>query len=153
VVYSATAHDFDAALIFSSLALFSLLRQPLMLLPRALSAISDSRNAFDRLGKVFHAELMQTSPLKVVPQQVAALRVVDATFEWEESSMERERRIVETSKKGKGTATSQSKAKGTETPPTPVPGSSKPFQMRDVNIEVERGTLVAVVGPVGSGKV
>lgn len=124
-----------------------------MLLPRALSAISDSRNAFDRLGKVFHAELMQTSPLKVVPEQDAALRVVSATFEWEESSMERERRQAKTSKKGKGAATSESKTRGTETPPAAVSGDSKPFQMRDVNIEVERGTLVAVVGPVGSGKV
>jgi ATP-binding cassette, subfamily C (CFTR/MRP), member 1 len=158
VVYSAVhPHNFDPAIIFSSLSLFSLLRQPLLLLPRALSATVDGRNAFERLSKVFSAELMDSVPLKVDPEQVSALRVVNATFEWEESPMEREIREKKDAEKGKKGKVEDKgkKGKGTETQvgPMPVPGNSKPFQMTDVNMEVVRGTLVAIVGPVGSGKV
>jgi ATP-binding cassette, subfamily C (CFTR/MRP), member 1 len=159
VVYSATnPHDFDAAIIFSSLALFSLLRQPLLFLPRSLSAITDGRNAFERLSKVFHADVMDSVHLKVVPDQTPALRVVDATFEWEESPMEREireKQQAEKAQKGKGSE-KDNKGKGMKTPPAPplAPGGiSKPFQMMNVDMEVARGTLVAIVGPVGSGKV
>ena len=52
VTYTATAHDFDVAIIFSSLSLFQLLRQPLMFLPRSLSATTDAQNALIRLAKL-----------------------------------------------------------------------------------------------------
>lgn len=152
VAYSSTSDKFDAAIVFSSLALFQLLRQPLMLLPRALSAISDSRNAFERLGKIFHADLMNGSPITVIPQQEPALLVREATFEWEESSLERERRDASASKaKGK-----EDKKRGTQTPPS-VPAhengnTSQPFRVQDVSMDVPRGSIIAIVGPVGSGK-
>lgn len=64
--------------------------------------------------------------------------------------MEKERREKEKGSKSKSKKRVKiSKAEGTVTPAN----MNKPFQMRDVNISVQRGTLVAIVGPVGSGKV
>lgn len=90
---------------------------------------------------------MQGTSFKIDPTQDLALIVKNATFEWEETPMEKEHREKEKkSKKG----IEIPKVKGTLKPPV---GTSKPFQMRGVNMSVQRGTLVAVVGPVGSGKV
>ena len=86
VTYTATAHDFNVAIIFSSLSLFQLLRQPLMFLPRALSATTDAQNALLRLAKVFNAETKDPrDAFAVDEEQKMALDVRGASFVWEES--------------------------------------------------------------------
>ncbi len=90
-----------------------------MLLPRALSAITDSRNAFTRLADVFEAELMPEDAFTIDRNQEHALMAQGVTLEWEE---------------GAGEAT------------------NKPFQVRDIEMQVKRGSLAAIVGRVGSGK-
>ncbi|GLB40166.1 putative ABC protein [Lyophyllum shimeji] len=129
VTYTETTQGFDVAVIFASLSLFQLLRQPMMFLPRALSATADARNALARLSRVFHAEVMKENPILENPDQEYALEAIGVTFEWETF----------------------------EKPPAPTATSSDshaavPFRVRDVNMIVPRGRLVAVVGPVGSGK-
>jgi ATP-binding cassette subfamily C (CFTR/MRP) protein 1 len=64
VTYGSTQDSFDPvsgkcsmalkiqAVIFTSLALFNLLRQPLMFLPRALSTLTDAQTAIQRLDPV-----------------------------------------------------------------------------------------------------
>ena len=82
VTYTATAHDFNVAIIFSSLSLFQLLRQPLMFLPRALSATTDAQNALVRLHKVFSAETKDPAEaITINPEQKLAVEVKAATFE------------------------------------------------------------------------
>ncbi|EIN03766.1 ABC protein [Punctularia strigosozonata HHB-11173 SS5] len=150
LTYTLTAHNFNEAIIFSSLSLFNLLRQPLMLMPRALSAISDARNALGRLRVVFDAEILSDDPIVIDPNMAAALEVVDATFEWEESMAVKEAKEKSAKEKGKGKRGGGGDKSGAATPAA-VTGN-KPFQMRDVNMSVPRGSLVAIVGPVGSGK-
>ncbi|KAI0370390.1 ABC protein [Pilatotrama ljubarskyi] len=144
VTYTATAHDFDVAIIFSSLSLFQLLRQPLMFLPRALSATTDAQNALARLTKVFEAETTDPADAFVVdPNQKLAVDVRDATFEWEES------RSAGDPEKGPTKGPSESQAAKQEGNAT---SAAPPFRIKDVNMAVARGTLVAIVGSVGSGK-
>ena len=102
-----------------------------MFLPRALSAISDARNALQRLEKVFHAELMSGEPFEVDKEGEWAVCVKEAVFEWESMRMEGNNG----GKKDEGEK------------------DRKPFQVRLKEFKVERGSLVAIVGPVGSGKV
>ncbi|KAG6837247.1 hypothetical protein H0H93_012642 [Arthromyces matolae] len=111
-------------------SLFQLLRQPMMFLPRALSATADARNALSRLKKVFHSELMDDVAFQVDPTQTDALEAIDASFEWEilEGQLNKE----------------QEKAESEEV--------VTPFKVSNINMRVPRGTLVAVVGRVGSGK-
>lgn len=119
LVYTRLHPDFDVAIIFTSLSLFQLLRQPMMLLPRALTAITDSRNAFQRLTKVFEAELMPDDIVVFDRSQQYALNVQDAIFEWEETQGET---------------------------------TTKPFQVKNITMQIKRGSLTAVVGRIGSGK-
>ncbi|KAJ3572547.1 hypothetical protein NP233_g3005 [Leucocoprinus birnbaumii] len=88
LVYTKLHPDFNVAVVFASLSLFQLLRQPMMLLPRALTAITDSRNAFQRLTRVFEAELLPDDAFLIDRNQEHALDVQDATFEWEETQGE-----------------------------------------------------------------
>ncbi|WRT65384.1 uncharacterized protein IL334_002327 [Kwoniella shivajii] len=67
VTYASTHDGLDPALIFTSLAFFNLLRQPLMFLPRALSSLTDAQNAIERLTDV-------------------AVRVDNATFSWSQGT-------------------------------------------------------------------
>lgn len=97
-----------------------------MLLPRALTSIPDARNALARLSQVFHAEVMAEAAFEIDTSQKFALEVKGAIFEWETTN-------------DKGTA-------GTHDLPTP-------FQVRISEMTVPRGSLSAIVGPVGSGKV
>jgi ATP-binding cassette, subfamily C (CFTR/MRP), member 1 len=165
VTYTLTSHDFDVAVIFASLNLFQvsvktqtfnfqllfqhtnlqltlqLLRQPLIFLPRALSATADAQNAIARLKTIFHAELRgDDAALTIDPEQKAAVVVRSATFQWEDLPLEDEPDEKPSIEKKKG-RTERRK------------GDELPFQVRSIDIVIPRGQLVAIVGPVGSGKV
>ncbi|KAH7909505.1 ABC protein [Hygrophoropsis aurantiaca] len=152
VTYTLTAHDFNVAVIFSSLSLFQLLRQPMMFMPRALSAIPDAANALQRLTHVFKADLIEGEALVICKEQGPALLVEDATFEWESSQIPK----AEEPKRGKKGKIHEDR-KGKETmKASEKDGAGKGaialFRVKNINLNVTRGQLVAVVGPVGSGK-
>ncbi|KAG1737506.1 ABC protein [Suillus paluster] len=156
VTYTLTTHNFNVAVIFSSLSLFQLLRQPMMFMPRALSAIPDASSAIQRLTHVFRAELISGDALVIDKDQEPALLVKDATFEWE--SVEKESGEAFSSKKGthgsggppRGKDKSAKEDKATE---KSAPGRDVPlFRVKNVTMTIPRGQLVAVVGRVGSGK-
>lgn len=111
-----------------------LLRQPMMFLPRALSATADARNALARLTLVFHSETLSDVPFIINPGQEHALQAADVTFEWEN---------LPSNKDGKGKLADVPSSEATLT---------GPFKVRDINMCVRRGSLVAIVGRVGSGK-
>lgn len=133
VTYTGTTASFDAATIFASLSLFTLLRQPMMFLPRALSATADARNALERLSGIFHADIMTEASFVIDPQQSPALKVINATFGWELPSS-----VV-------GHDSTKSEA-GTSTENV----ADRPFRMSSINMEVPPKRLVAVVGRVGA---
>ncbi|KAF8585441.1 ABC protein [Ramaria rubella] len=152
VTFSLSGNSFDSAVIFSSLSLFSLLRQPLMFLPRSLSVISDAQSALIRLKRVFHAELMHGETFDINPELDVAVRIDHASFEWEEG--EDPEKGKERGKKNKGNSGKDKGVAGTlkdafpETEGTP----QAPFAIKDLNIVIPRGQLCGIVGPVGSGK-
>lgn len=106
----------------------------MMFLPRALSAIADARNALARLTHVYHAELMSDVSIHIDSELEWALQMDSVTFTWEEAS------------------SSIDDDKGDETKESLEENLSEPFQVKDVTLQVPRGTLVALVGRVGSGK-
>jgi ATP-binding cassette subfamily C (CFTR/MRP) protein 1 len=101
----------------------------MMFLPRALSATADARNALARLQGIFHAELRTDDALHIDEELKWALQVQDASFVWEES------------------------ASSNDADPSDVGrNSAVPFKVQGIDMNVQRGSLVAVVGRVGSGK-
>ncbi|KAG0701997.1 ABC protein [Suillus ampliporus] len=156
VTYTLTTHNVNVAVIFSSLSLFQLLRQPMIYMPRALSSIPDASSAIKRLTPIFQAELISEDAFVIDKDQELALLVKDATFEWE--SFEKDSGEAFSSKdgargsdgpeSGKDKNMKEDKAKD-----KPVPGKDAPlFRVKNVTMSIPRGQLVAVVGPIGSGK-
>lgn len=106
----------------------------MMFLPRALSATADARNALARLSVVFHSETMSEVAFTINSDQECALQATDVTFEWED---------IPSRKDEKGNLAKMPSSEETLT---------GPFRVRDINMTIPRGTLVAIVGRVGSGK-
>ncbi|KAI6099708.1 ABC transporter [Pisolithus sp. B1] len=150
ITYSLLGHSLDAATVFTSLTLFQLLRLPLMLLPMSISTISDAATACERLYDVFVAE---TSDETLVHNQGLdfALMVKGASFSWDIPPPQ-----PEDPKKLKGGKRAKLDNKGTSKPSSPAQqkqvDEANIFQIKDVNLEIPRGQLVAIVGAVGMGK-
>ncbi|KZS94671.1 ABC protein [Sistotremastrum niveocremeum HHB9708] len=145
ITYTLSGHGFDSAIIFSSLSLFNLLRQPLLFLPRALSAISDAQSAMQRLSILYSAETRTDDAFEVDPSIDEGLLVKNACFTWEESTAELK---AKDGKKGKNKGAKAKKPQDEK----PEILSTAPFVIRDMNLSIPRGQLCAIVGPVGSGK-
>jgi ABC-type multidrug transport system fused ATPase/permease subunit len=174
VTYALSGHPLDPAKIFTALTLFQLLRLPLMFLPMSLSAIADAQNAINRISGVFEAELL--SDTKAVDENLGvALRVERTSFSWDapppeekkkaEKGQSKSARFSRMLKRGgdKGKANTNSGAATPASPGAPVPdGALTPqqeaddkaniFTLRDINMVIPRGQLIAIVGPVGTGK-
>ncbi|KZP33097.1 P-loop containing nucleoside triphosphate hydrolase protein [Athelia psychrophila] len=149
VTYTSIQPGFDSAVIFSSMGLFQLLRSPLMNLPRALSSIPDALNALARLQRVFHAPLMAGNAIDIDVEQAPALVVKDAVFQWESVPPVPN----EDTKKDKGRANVKAAQPAPETETeTEKQEERVPFKVEVAQMTVPRGSLVAIVGPVGSGK-
>lgn len=149
----------DPAKIFTALSLFQLLRQPLMFLPRALSAIADASSALERLEVVFMAETMEDAR-NINPSAKLGINVVDASFEWSTASPETEAELKSSSGRGGGGGGRGGKGgkRGKKSERSSIEAGAKveeqkePFKVEGLNMVVERGQLCALVGGVGSGK-
>ncbi|KAG7096565.1 hypothetical protein E1B28_003986 [Marasmius oreades] len=142
VTYSLSGHSLDPANIFASLTLFNLLRLPLMMLPVSLSSIADASNATKRLYGIFEAETLEET--RIIDETVDyAVIVPDGSFTWDapppDSPSDKKK-----SKGGKKPTIAPTAEKPTE--------DFRPFTLPHVSLTIPRGQLVAIVGPVGSGK-
>lgn len=161
VTYSSTHGHMDPALIFTSLAYFNLLRQPLMFLPRALSTLADAQAAVLRLESLFEAPLMDEQEL-INPELDVAIRAKNATFQW--ATVKEPEMVAEKSGgsgrggRGGGRGGRGGRDRGRPFKEAQQPEEKKdekeeePFMVQNLSLEIPRGQLVAIVGPVGAGK-
>lgn len=160
VIYSASGHPLEPGIIFSSLSLFVLLRTPMTFLPVALNAITDASAAVQRLQPVFMAE-RRSENLPIEPDLPVAIKAQGLDLTWDSPPP--------TNPPKKATASPQRGLFGrlrgrfggtkpvstTSAPTSDKPSSNpakEPFKMNNINLEIPRGQLCAIVGPVGSGK-
>ncbi|KAF5342067.1 hypothetical protein D9611_001575 [Ephemerocybe angulata] len=156
VTYSATGHTLEPSVIFTSLTLFNLLRLPLMFLPMSLSTIADAHNAIGRLYGVFEAELLEDTHI-VDHDLDVAIDVKGASFTWDAPPPEDEGHKKKKHRHGKKPKQLSAPSSSHDHGPTPQEVEAKNaedriFKITDVSMSIPRGSLVAIVGPVGSGK-
>ncbi|KAF8175919.1 P-loop containing nucleoside triphosphate hydrolase protein [Mycena galopus ATCC 62051] len=171
VTYTETSKQFDVAVVFASFSLFQLLRQPMMFLPRALSATADARNALARLSLVFHAPLRTGEPFVMGEEEAGGMGVwaEGCGWVWEAApgaeELGQNARGDRGGRKGGARADGkkeQGKKKNVEKKPKDggedeekekeKEEEPEPFALHDISLSIPRGSLAAVVGRVGSGK-
>lgn len=141
----------------------------------SIGAITDASNAVKRLQEVFEAELV-TETLITDLSLPNALEVKDASFSWDITAKD----AAEIDKtpdikdvkiqmgpggggpkskdkgkgKGKDKGKDEDKADGKAALSSPDPSADKQsvFTIDNISLTIPRGSLVAIVGPVGSGK-
>uniref|UniRef100_K3X5W9 Uncharacterized protein n=1 Tax=Globisporangium ultimum (strain ATCC 200006 / CBS 805.95 / DAOM BR144) TaxID=431595 RepID=K3X5W9_GLOUD len=138
LTYVLLGNTLDVGTALTSLALFNILRFPLFMLPQVLNSIVEASVSVDRLQSYFLEEERE----KVGPGDLKAVgvAVVDADFMWE--TMVKETNTNEpTSDDQKSLLAASPKSIDLNAP-----------VLRNINVSVKSGELLAVVGHVGSGK-
>ncbi|KAF9566632.1 hypothetical protein EC968_003681 [Mortierella alpina] len=84
VAYSLAGNSLDAAIVFSSLSLFNIMRMPLMIFPQVVSAVVDATVSLRRIEDLLLAEELEDLPA-VNPDAEFALSVTNGSFHWDTS--------------------------------------------------------------------
>ncbi|KAI2473757.1 ATP-binding cassette transporter protein YOR1-like protein [Annulohypoxylon bovei var. microspora] len=162
ITYSLTDHGLPAAQVFSSLALFNGLRMPLNLLPLVIGQTVDAWSSLQRIQEFMLSE-EQEEDVVLEPEGKHAVEMHDATFTWERTpTQESEKEKEKKGKHGpsqKGTKQPHKTGnegghseEGTEDTASTLVEEREPFKLQDLNLEIGRNELVAVIGTVGCGK-
>jgi len=180
IAYSAAGNPLTSAKVFSCIAFFNKLRAPLAILPNTFSQLTDAWVSVKRLSRLLNAKELDDLP-EIDKNNEYAIVVKDGEFNWESIVEEDEEGNKEKSKekeqknKSKDAVMSKDDA-AMSSSETLVDNKStgdivdamkkslsdesvnlkkKPvesFKLHDININIKRGSLTAVVGAVGSGK-
>ncbi|KAI9333150.1 P-loop containing nucleoside triphosphate hydrolase protein [Zopfochytrium polystomum] len=146
----------DASRVFSSLSWFSQLRFPLIVVPSLIAFSADVGVALARIESLLLAPELDELPL-VSPESEYGLRVEDGEFEWDapppsaKAFASRKQSKKSWWKKSTTNSTVPENAGGGVVD-TPRAASTDRPTLRNITLRVPKGSLVAVVGTVGSGK-
>lgn len=160
ITYSLTHHNLAPAEIFSSLALFNGLRMPLTLLPLVISQATDAWSSISRIQEFLLAEERGEEAIFDFDSPNAA-EMRDASFTWERTTAQDDDAAAGGASKGKrGKGQSKNVKSGKHDSPSAdssedastLVEESEPFKLQDLNLQIGRNELVAVIGTVGSGK-
>lgn len=138
ITYSLSDNSLAPATVFSSLALFNGLRVPLNLLPLVIGQVTDAWNSLKRIEEYMLLEEQDDDALFDAGAE-KAVEMRHASFTWERTPTQ------ESDQPGNG-----KKAKEDDT--STLDEEREPFKLHDMNFEIGRNELVAVIGGVGSGK-
>lgn len=160
ITYSLTSHDLAPAEIFSSLALFNSLRMPLTMLPLVISQATDAWSSISRIQEFLLAEEREEDAA-FSPHTPHAVEMRNASFTWERTPSHDEEATTGGPLEGKGGKGQKKNSKGgkrgspssdASEDDSTIVEDREPFKLQDLNFEVGRNELVAVIGTVGSGK-
>ncbi|KAG9061585.1 hypothetical protein KI688_007164 [Linnemannia hyalina] len=127
VLYAALGHELKPEIVFPALAYYAVIRVPLSIVPNCYTSATDAYVAIKRLEEFLLSEDGPADTLSAIDETAEhALVMEDADFIWETLSETKDDEIQNAQKN--------------------VPYLNK------VNLKIPRGSLVAIVGPVGSGK-
>ncbi|KAG0213738.1 hypothetical protein BGX28_003682 [Mortierella sp. GBA30] len=159
VLYVALGNKLEPEIVFPALALFTGLRVPFLVLPYCYSDTSDALISARRIERFLLASETQPLPPMDASHEYA-LSIERADFYWDQlpsttSISSSPSSIDEDASTGLDENNdSLEEQRPLLSGPQPAPNTEmeiKPF-LKDINVHIERKSLVAIVGPVGSGK-
>ena len=160
---------FDITKIITMSSTFWVLSGPFQHISWVVSTIIDSRISLRRLEKFLLSEDIDQSYItqKITSTSQVALKVTNGNFSWESTEkLEAANSDVPKpkSKPSKGapatvelsSTTFVKEAEDTESSETDIdssdPTKNYNFKLQDINLEVKKGSFVAIIGDIGSGK-
>lgn len=149
ILYGAIGNKLEAAIIFPALAYFTVLRTPLMVLPSAYTVTVDAYIALKRIQTFLLAEDSNPIP-PPEPSHEYALSMNNASFAWDQLPSDTE--SIDTLVPAQPNLSDASGEAKTTTGSVDGEESETTAYLDKINLRIPRGALVAVVGPVGSGK-
>lgn len=145
----------DAKKAFVSLALFNLLRFPLAMLPQMITSMIMASVSVKRLNRFLNlSQLNRYVDKDSELSDQSAIIVDNGTFYWEnsdskdKSNKKKPKVKEETDNPEEKELLDSNVNNGTIVNSTPT----ESFQLKSINFTIKQGSLVAIVGPVGSGK-
>ncbi|KAL2917448.1 hypothetical protein HK105_203114 [Polyrhizophydium stewartii] len=163
IVYAVINSGITAEDIFTGIGLLSALIEPSSSILQTISTVLQITVSYKRITEFLLAEEAKPDEAtQLLPQDAstdsAALKISAASFTWEEvrknddkSKSKSKRRIFKKKKSKESQATlaenGSDKKDGDAESDKPAP-----FALQDITLDIPRGSLVAVVGSVGSGK-
>jgi ABC-type multidrug transport system fused ATPase/permease subunit len=155
ITYSLTHHSLAPAEIFSSLALFNGLRMPLNMLPLVIGQVTDAWSSLARIQEFLLSEEREDEAT-LKPDGPNAVEMHDATFTWERTPTQDTEGTIGgalAEKKGRKEVAKDGKRPGSsDEDASTLVEEREPFKLQDMNFEIGRNELVAIIGSVGSGK-
>ncbi|KAJ3326933.1 hypothetical protein HDU76_012497 [Blyttiomyces sp. JEL0837] len=154
----------DPAVLFPAIAYFSLLYFPLQDIPNVLTAIARGVVSWKRLMAFLLVEEVDEA-VNLGPNQPIAISLKDASFAWSkvkdqnEKDQDKDQTASDSNSSEKKNVkdTALIEANGDDVVLTPVGSDSvnedgDVIHLKDLNLDIRRGELTAIVGVVGSGK-
>lgn len=143
--YTLLGNTLDAETAFTALALFNVLRFPLNMLPQVISSLVEAHVSVKRISAYLLSEELDPNAVLRLPPP--------------EEKKQKQKKKKQQEKKQKDKKQQESEEGGEDLAIRVTNGCfawdsnpSTPVTLQDINISVQRGSLVAVVGAVGSGK-
>jgi ABC-type multidrug transport system fused ATPase/permease subunit len=117
----------------------------MIFLALSFSSIADARNAIDRLQECFTAELISET-FDRDPELKYALEVENASFTWDSPPPDEGKEQKGMKKDGRSTSKPEPPSEAKEVKEETL------FKLKQIDFNVPRGQLLAIVGTIGSGK-
>ncbi|WWC98771.1 hypothetical protein V866_005664 [Kwoniella sp. B9012] len=142
VTYGLTGHGLNAAIIFSGLQYFNVLKTPISFLPMCFTAVSDALVGIRRIGALLRSE--EIPPKLNINRQSKYALDVRGDFQFES--------LPESNDKSQSESEPGKDENDERDPERSSIKSIEPFALRSINLKIPRGALVCIVGRVGTGK-
>ncbi len=148
-------HILDSKKAFVSLTLFNILRFPLSMMPMVISSLVQANVATKRINKFMNSEEAKMEVDRMDDEDGKdAIQIEGGTFKWSDAPKKDEGKDAKEGKKDKKDDKVQENGKEEEKVALASPEDAKPKEptLKDISLSIKKGSLVAVVGSVGSGK-
>lgn len=162
VLYAVKSNKRDPAAIFSSVSLFNVLTQQVIMLPMALNSGVDAFIGISRVGAFMDADEIdykdtiieaQGEVLDDMIEANESIRVNNAHFEWEIFDHDDKSNTSVEAKKDSSSAEEKEKTETKSSDDDSSTLEEKTFSgLKDVNLTVKKGEFLVITGLIGSGK-